>query len=131
MKLLAMFNWMRMAFAKVLGKNYSQNYHSKQEYGSKDNPNPNHFSPLSIIIAAIAQTIKRIEPLINAQIFIVLPEIRLPNTRVAKTTVPAFWRILEAVSLCLEVAKMDPQYRKRLKVFASEPIFIGLETVEV
>ena len=49
----------------------------------------------------------------------------------AKTLTELRRRIREAVSLCLEVAKTDPQYRKRIKIFASEPIFVGLETVEV
>jgi len=49
----------------------------------------------------------------------------------AKTLSGLKKRIREAVLLCLEVAKIDPQYRKRLKDFAYEPAFIGLETVEI
>ena len=40
-------------------------------------------------------------------------------------------RIKEAILLCLEVAKDDPVYRKKIKDSASEPVFVGLETVEV
>jgi len=40
-------------------------------------------------------------------------------------------RIKEAISLCLEVAKSDPEYQLRLKRFSYEPKFIGVETVEV
>lgn len=40
-------------------------------------------------------------------------------------------RIQEAIALCLELARTDIQYQRRLKSFAYEPSFIGLETVEV
>jgi len=40
-------------------------------------------------------------------------------------------RIREAILLCLEVAESDSQYRKRLKEWAYEPVFIGLETVKI
>jgi len=40
-------------------------------------------------------------------------------------------RTREAILLCLEVAKSDPHYRSRLKNFAYEPSFVGLETVRV
>lgn len=40
-------------------------------------------------------------------------------------------RIKEAIELCLEVAKKNPQYKKRVQQFASEPIFVGLENVRV
>lgn len=40
-------------------------------------------------------------------------------------------RIKEAVSLCLEEAKENPKYRERIKNFAYEPSFVGLEMVEV
>lgn len=49
----------------------------------------------------------------------------------AKTLPELTERIREAISLCLEVAKTDSQYRARLKDFAYEPSFVGLETVEV
>ncbi len=40
-------------------------------------------------------------------------------------------RIQEAIALCLELVRTDIQYQKRLKSFAYEPNFVGLETVEV
>jgi predicted RNase H-like HicB family nuclease len=49
----------------------------------------------------------------------------------AKTISELKNRIKEAISLCLEMAKTDFQYRRRLKIFAYEPSFVGLETVKV
>lgn len=49
----------------------------------------------------------------------------------AKTLPELTKRIHEAILLCLEVAKTDPQYLKRLKRFAYEPTFVGLEMIEV
>jgi len=49
----------------------------------------------------------------------------------AKTLSQLTKRIREAISLCLELAKTDPQYRAKLKEFTLEPTFIGLEVVEV
>lgn len=49
----------------------------------------------------------------------------------AKTLPELKKRIREAILLCLEVAKTDPQYRRRVKERVREPIFIGLETVEI
>ncbi|MBU3925854.1 type II toxin-antitoxin system HicB family antitoxin [Patescibacteria group bacterium] len=49
----------------------------------------------------------------------------------AKTSQELKKRIREAISLCLEMAKTDIQYRRRLKRFAYEPSFVGLEMVEV
>ncbi len=49
----------------------------------------------------------------------------------AKTLPKLTKRIREAILLCLEVAKTDFQYRKRIKAFASEPVFVGIETVKV
>ena len=40
-------------------------------------------------------------------------------------------RIREAILLCLEVAKIDAQYRANLKRFAYNPVFVGLETIAV
>ncbi len=40
-------------------------------------------------------------------------------------------RIREVVLLCLEIAKDDERYRSRIKNFSYEPVFVGLETVEV
>ena len=49
----------------------------------------------------------------------------------AKTLAMLTKRIKEAISLCIEVAKFDPEYRFRLKRFSYEPKFVGVETVEV
>jgi len=40
-------------------------------------------------------------------------------------------RIKEAISLCLEVAQINPKYQECVNIFASKPIFIGLETITV
>jgi predicted RNase H-like HicB family nuclease len=40
-------------------------------------------------------------------------------------------RIKEAISLCLEVAQEDKEYLSRIENFASEPIFIGMETIGI
>lgn len=40
-------------------------------------------------------------------------------------------RVREAINLCLEVAEHNPQYRRRLRAFGYEPVFVGLKTVEV
>lgn len=49
----------------------------------------------------------------------------------AKTIAELRRRIREAISLCLEVAKTDAQYRKKLQQFSSRASFIGLDTVAV
>lgn len=49
----------------------------------------------------------------------------------AKTLPELKKRIREAILLCLEVAEIDPQYRRRLKDLAYEPSFIGLEMVKI
>lgn len=49
----------------------------------------------------------------------------------AKTLAQLKERIQEAILLCLEVARVDSAYRRRLKNFAYEPSFVGLETVNV
>ena len=49
----------------------------------------------------------------------------------AKTLTELKKRIREAISLCLTEAKTNPQYRSRIKNFAYEPNFVGLEMVEV
>ena len=38
-------------------------------------------------------------------------------------------RVREAIRLCLEVAKEDPDYRKKVKQFAYEPTFLGIDVV--
>ena len=40
-------------------------------------------------------------------------------------------RMREAIGLCLEVASEDPTYREKVKDHFSEPVFVGLDTVEV
>jgi len=49
----------------------------------------------------------------------------------AKSLIELKKRIKEAILLCLEMAKIDFQYRRRLKEFSYEPSFVGLETVSV
>lgn len=46
----------------------------------------------------------------------------------AKTLTELRKRIREAISLCLEVAKIDPVYRRRITL--GEPSFIGMEMIE-
>ena len=56
----------------------------------------------------------------------------LPGCHTQARTLPELTkRVREAISLCLEVAKDDPQYRAHLRYLAYEPSFIGIETVEV
>ena len=49
----------------------------------------------------------------------------------AKTLPELKKRIREAILLCLEVAKINPRYRRRLKDLAYEPSFVGLEMIKV
>ncbi len=49
----------------------------------------------------------------------------------AKTLSVLKERVQEAILLCLEVYKTDKEYRNRLKNFAYEPSFVGLETVAI
>lgn len=49
----------------------------------------------------------------------------------AKTLPELKKRLQEAISLCLEMVRFDSQYRQRLKDFAYNPAFVGLELVEV
>lgn len=49
----------------------------------------------------------------------------------AKTLTELRKRVKEAIGLCLEVAKENPDYRKKILETASEPVFIRLETVKV
>ncbi|MDA2922286.1 type II toxin-antitoxin system HicB family antitoxin [Patescibacteria group bacterium AH-259-L07] len=59
-----------------------------------------------------------------------VPELPGCHTQ-AKTINGLKKRIREAISLCLEVAREDPQYRKQIKELSYEPLFIGLEMVEI
>ncbi|HEX9722010.1 MAG TPA: type II toxin-antitoxin system HicB family antitoxin [Candidatus Paceibacterota bacterium] len=49
----------------------------------------------------------------------------------AKTLSELRKRLREAISLCLEVAKTDAQYRKQIREFSYEPTFVGLESIQV
>lgn len=49
----------------------------------------------------------------------------------AKTLLELKKRIREAILLCLEVAKIDFQYRKSIQNFSYEPSFVGLEMIQV
>lgn len=47
----------------------------------------------------------------------------------AKTLSELTTRIREAIKLCLEVARENPKYKQRIKQFAYEPAFVGMEVV--
>jgi len=47
----------------------------------------------------------------------------------AKTLTELRKRVREAIGLCLEVAKIDSTYRRRITL--GEPAFVGLDMVEV
>ena len=49
----------------------------------------------------------------------------------AKTIQELHKRVREAVSLCLEVATIDSTYREKIKRFAYNPIFVGMDVVSV
>ena len=49
----------------------------------------------------------------------------------AKTLSQLMKRIREAVHLCLEVARDNPEYRKKIERFAYEPTFVGMDVVNV
>jgi len=56
----------------------------------------------------------------------------LPGCHTQAKTIPELMgRVKEAIKLCLSVAKTDPQYRKKMKLFAYEPSFVGMEMVSV
>lgn len=56
----------------------------------------------------------------------------LPGCHTQARTLDALTkRIKEAIALCLEVAKIDPEYRLRVRRFSYELKFVGVETVEV
>lgn len=47
----------------------------------------------------------------------------------AKTLVELKNRVRDAIRLCLDVAKTNPRYRSRIRQFAYEPSFVGIEVV--
>ncbi len=47
----------------------------------------------------------------------------------AKTLPELTRRVREAIKLCLEVAREKPDYRKRIKQFAYEPTFVGMDLI--
>ncbi|HEY4493325.1 MAG TPA: type II toxin-antitoxin system HicB family antitoxin [Candidatus Paceibacterota bacterium] len=54
----------------------------------------------------------------------------LPGCHTQAKTLPELRRrVREAISLCLEVAKIDSTYRRRISL--GEPSFVGLDLVEV
>ena len=56
----------------------------------------------------------------------------LPGCHTQAKTFPELTnRIREAIQLCIEVAKIDPTYRKKIRQFAYEPSFVGMELVSV
>jgi len=56
----------------------------------------------------------------------------LPGCHTQAKTLPELRkRLREAISLCLEVAKTDAQYRKQIREFSYEPSFVGLESIRL
>jgi len=54
----------------------------------------------------------------------------LPGCHTQAKTLPQLMeRVRDAIRLCLEVARKDSQYRERIKHFAYEPSFVGMELV--
>jgi predicted RNase H-like HicB family nuclease len=45
----------------------------------------------------------------------------------AKTLIELRKQIKDAIKLCLEVAKKDPEYQNKIQQFAYNPSFIGME----
>lgn len=40
-------------------------------------------------------------------------------------------RVKDAIRLCLEVSEENPSYRAKVKQFAYEPTFVGMEVVSI
>ena len=49
----------------------------------------------------------------------------------AKTLSELTARVKDAVKLCLSVAKTDVRYRKRIQTFGYEPLFVGVESINI
>jgi predicted RNase H-like HicB family nuclease len=49
----------------------------------------------------------------------------------AKTLTQLTNRIKEAIQLCLDIAKTNAKYRKKIKQFSYEPTFVGMDLVTV
>jgi len=49
----------------------------------------------------------------------------------AKTIAELRKRVREAISLCLDVAKSDANYRKQIRELSYQPSFVGIDSVEV
>lgn len=56
----------------------------------------------------------------------------LPGCHTQARTLPELRkRVREAIGLCLAVARSDAGYRARIERFSYQPVFVGIETVEV
>jgi len=56
----------------------------------------------------------------------------LPGCHTQARTFPELMeRVRDAIQLCLEVARNDSNYQKRMKQFAYEPSFVGMELIEL
>jgi len=56
----------------------------------------------------------------------------LPGCHTQARTFPELMeRVRDAIQLCLEVARNDANYQKRMKQFAYEPSFVGMELIEL
>lgn len=54
----------------------------------------------------------------------------LPGCHTQAKTFPELKdRVRDAIRLCLQVSKTNPQYRERVRRFAYEPSFVGMELV--
>lgn len=57
---------------------------------------------------------------------------QLPGCHTQAKTFPELMeRVRDAALLCLEVSKKNASYRKKVKQFAYEPSFVGMELVSI